>query len=187
MEKYGSELAEEKKQISGYAALMFDGRIYRTLMCSGRKRIQQERIVIISEPGSQYVDHFSPISGKAHDIARHMILFIRATNSEDTIRAIGADGTAVNTGCKNGVISLIEKDLNRPLQWIICMFHLNELPLRHLFKMLDGSTSGPNTYKGIIGSAIEKDVTKLPLIGFKKIRGRVPVIPHEVHGGRISW
>jgi hypothetical protein len=86
-----------------------------------------------------------------------MILFIRATNSEDTIRAIGADGTAVNTGCKNGVISLIEKDLNRPLQWIICMFHLNELPLRHLFKMLDGSTSGPNTYKGIIGSAIEKD------------------------------
>jgi hypothetical protein len=23
--------------------------------------------------------------------------------------------------------------------------------------MLDGSTSGPNTYKGIIGSAIEKD------------------------------
>ena len=68
MEKYGSELAEEKKQISGYAALMFDGRIYRTLMCSDRKRIQQEHIVIISEPGSQYVDHFSPISGKAHDI-----------------------------------------------------------------------------------------------------------------------
>jgi hypothetical protein len=32
MEKYGSELAEEKKQISGYAALMFDGRIDRTLM-----------------------------------------------------------------------------------------------------------------------------------------------------------
>ncbi len=63
------------------------------------------------------------------------------------------------------------------------MFHLNELPLRHFFKMLDESTSGPNTYKEIIGSAIEKDLTKLPLIGFKKIRGRVPVISHEVVDG----
>ena len=70
--------------------------------------------------------------------------------------AIGCDGTAVNTGRKNGVIVLLEKYLNRPLQWFVCLLHANELPLRHLFFNLDGCTTGPNSFSGSIGKQLDK-------------------------------
>lgn len=69
---------------------------------------------------------------------------------------IGCDGTAVNTGNKNGIIAILEKHLNRPLQWFVCLLHCNELPLRHLFSNLDGGTKGPNTFAGSIGKMLEK-------------------------------
>ena len=58
--------------------------------------------------------------------------------------AIGCDGTNVNSGVKGGVIRLLELELGRPLQWLICLLHANELPLRHLLQKLDGVTHGPN-------------------------------------------
>ncbi len=63
------------------------------------------------------------------------------------------------------------------------MLHLNELPLRHLFKHLDGATTGPNTYKGPIGSAIVNDLRFLPVISFKKVSGRVLKLPAHVISG----
>ena len=52
------------------------------------------------------------------------------------------DGTAVNTGRVSGVIKRIEMFLEMPVQWIICLLHLNKLPLRHLFDDIDGKSSG---------------------------------------------
>ena len=37
----------------------------------------------------------------------------------------------------------IEKEVERPLQWIVCFLHMLELPGRALFWKLDGGTSGP--------------------------------------------
>ena len=62
------------------------------------------------------------------------------------------DGTAVNTGRVGGIIKRIEMFLERPVQWIICLLHLNELPLRHLFDDINGKSSGPSTSTGEIGS-----------------------------------
>ncbi|GBN82106.1 hypothetical protein AVEN_111204-1 [Araneus ventricosus] len=42
---------------------------------------------------------------------------------------LGCDGTVVNTGVFNGVIHRLELKLQRPIQWIICLLHFNELPL----------------------------------------------------------
>lgn len=67
--------------------------------------------------------------------------------------AVGADSTAVNTGYNRGVIRRQECKFNRPLQWLICSLHLNELPLRHLCKHLLDPTEGPTTWKGAIGKA----------------------------------
>ncbi|GBN07097.1 hypothetical protein AVEN_25022-1 [Araneus ventricosus] len=36
----------------------------------------------------------------------------------------------------------MELILNRPLQWFMCQLHANELPLRHLFVHVDGTTIG---------------------------------------------
>ena len=45
----------------------------------------------------------------------------------------------------------MELDLGRPLQYIVCILHLMELPARSLFCELDGSTDGPIGPNGPIG------------------------------------
>jgi hypothetical protein len=76
--------------------------------------------------------------------------------SLDNVLAIGVDGTNVNTGVNNGSIRLLELHMGHPVQWLVCMFHFNELPLRHLVLHLDGTTSGPTVFSGNIGKALEK-------------------------------
>ncbi|XP_054715421.1 uncharacterized protein LOC129224900 [Uloborus diversus] len=70
--------------------------------------------------------------------------------------AIGSDRTAVITGVKGGVIRLLVLHLKRPLQWLICQLHANELPLRYLLRHLDGSTTDPPLTKHIPNAELEK-------------------------------
>lgn len=146
-------------------AIYFDGRKDKTLVMtkthntSHRKTITEEHISIISEPDSKYIGHLSINSGNAATIQKSIADFLEITYRSEfrsTLVAIGCDGTAVNTGQKNGVIVLLEKQLNRPLQWFVCLLHANELPLRHLFTSLDGTTTGPNSFSGNIGKKLEK-------------------------------
>ena len=44
----------------------------------------------------------------------------------------------------------------------------NELPLRHLFLTMDGSTTGANTFSGRIGKAIQF-CEKMPVVKFQAI------------------
>ena len=83
---------------------------------------------------------------------------------------VGCDGTNVNTGVSSGAIRLLEIELKRPLQWFICMLHINELPLRHILLKLDGVTTGPRAFSGRIGKAIQ-DCEKLPILTFAAIDG----------------
>ena len=69
----------------------------------------------------------------------------------DAVKVVGCDGTNVNTGRNGGVIRLLEQHIGTPVQWAVCMLHINELPLRHLFSEIDGSTAGPNAFKGPLG------------------------------------
>jgi hypothetical protein len=156
-------------------ALYFDGRKDSTLVqnkIDGRyHQFQQieEHYVLIGEPDSVYIGHITPISGKAESICGSIIEFFQNENiSLDNLIAIGCDGTNVNVGVNNGIIRRLELQLERPLQWIVCLFHCNELLLRHLFIDLDGTTNSPNTYSGIIGKAIERS-EHLPVCGFERI------------------
>ena len=84
------------------------------------------------------------------------------------VTAIGCDGTAVNTGRNGGVIKLLEEHLDKPLQWIICLLHTNELPLRHLMKELDGGTSGPENFAGLVGKRLAC-CEELDIVDFKAV------------------
>ncbi|GBO11630.1 hypothetical protein AVEN_43815-1 [Araneus ventricosus] len=75
---------------------------------------------------------------------------------------LGCDGTVVNTGVFNGVIRRLELKLHRPIQWIICLLHFNEFPLRCLFEC---KSAGPSSYTGDIGRNL-KGGEKLPLVAF---------------------
>lgn len=51
----------------------------------------------------------------------------------------------------------LEKLLGRELHTIGCALHANELPFRALFKKLDGGSSGPGVFKGILGNKVQEE------------------------------
>lgn len=71
------------------------------------------------------------------------------------------------------MIRKLELHLKKPLAHLICLYHCNELPLRHLFEFLDGPTRGPNSLAGEIGSHLGGDLCSLPVINFSRVRGLV--------------
>ena len=46
---------------------------------------------------------------------------------------MSVDGCNGNTGWKDGAVSHIEQLVGRPLQWLVCVFHLAELVFRKFF------------------------------------------------------
>ena len=69
----------------------------------------------------------TPDGSTARHIKNSIACFI--TNSNIDVKhfvAIGCDGTNVNTGRVGGVVTLLEKEYGKPLQWLICMLHANE-------------------------------------------------------------
>ena len=50
-----------------------------------------------------------------------------------TILALSVDGCPGNTGVDDGSLRKIEELVGRPLQWLVCVFHLAELVFRKFF------------------------------------------------------
>ena len=143
--------------------MFFDGRKDDSLIIKkgtdGRFRkviVKEEHVSLVEEPGSHYLGNITPDSGCSKSIVDSILGYaddcgIATTN----LRAIGCDGTNVNTGWKSGAIRLLEERLRKPMQWLVCQLHANELLLRHLFQHRDGKTSGPNAFTGRIGKALQ--------------------------------
>ncbi len=128
MEKYGKERLQQQSQKGNLLCIKFDGRKDLTLQKDGRT-IQEKHSSVISEPVAQYLDHIAPESGKAVvDLAGEIFDLLQTYNSVDSLLAVGADGTATNTGNKGGVMHLLELHLKCHVHWIVCMLHFNELP-----------------------------------------------------------
>lgn len=156
-------------------SIYFDGRKDTTLQniksndVFVKKKIVEEHISLVSQPDNIYLGHVSPSSSNAKDTSEAIFDFCVEKKSE-CILAVGSDGTVVNTGWKSGVIRQLEEKFKHEVQWIICLLHLNELPLRHLFQKLDGTTSGPNSFNGVIGRMLNmKDATTMEICNFEPI------------------
>lgn len=167
--------------------LFFDGRKDKTLSQEKignvfhRRVIKEEHISVLQEPGSKYLGHVTPTSGSGRSIANAIVNLLNESGiGSDSLLGIGCDGTVVNTGKKNGAIRFLELELKRPLQWLICQLHLNELPLRHLFQHLDGATSGPKEYSGPIGKLLEC-CEQMPVVNYVAIDGDLPKIEAEAN------
>ncbi len=171
MDRYGKKEARINKEKKGLLCIKFDGRKDKTLQ-DGNRFSQEEHVTVVAEPGGQNIDHFTPSSGEGRDIANEIVAILDEHDSQSTLQAMGADGTSVNTGKFNGVIRITEERLQCPLQWIICLLHFNELPLRKLFEYYDGQTSGPQTFKGSLGKLIQ-NFKVLPILNYQPVRGSV--------------
>ena len=84
-------------------------------------------------------------------------------------------------GKHKGVIRHIELLVGIALQWIICLLHLNELPLRHIFTTLDESTRSHDSFIGPMGNELSGDVCYCPVVILKSIPNKdFPVLPEDV-------
>jgi hypothetical protein len=100
---------------------------------------------VTSEPGGQYVHHFTPEDATDEIPAPKQTAlclndWVGRHGVDKTLVAIGGDSTNVNTGIDGGTFQFLEQLLDRNLIWLVCGLHLNELPLRHLITGLDGKT-----------------------------------------------
>ena len=93
----------------------------------------EEHYVVIGKPGTLYLTHVTPENGKGRVIANAIYQYLKKNSLEDKIYLIGTDGTAAMTGPYNGLKRSLEEQLSKPLQWSVCLLHLNKLPLRHVF------------------------------------------------------
>ena len=162
---------------SGLHSLYFDGRKDRTRASSSVTEVE-EHVVVLSEPGSVYLTHFTPSSGRALDLLNE--LYSVSLMFGGTVKVLGCDGTAVNTGVNGGVCRLFELVTNMAVHWFVCQWHSNELNLRHLLCALDGTTSGPRSFSGQIGSSCAADVWTLEVVAFQPVPGHVEQPPEDL-------
>lgn len=171
------EKRNRKRDVFG---LYFDGRKDKTLVNEEREGSYyrttktEEHLSFVEEPGSAYFGHTSLEGGSAQDIKNAVVNFLfKKDVNIDSIKVVGCDGTAVNTGKKGGALALLEAQFKKPLQWAICLLHANELPLRHLITKLDGVTTGPHSFSGDIGQAL-RNCEKLPIVPFTPLESNLP-------------
>ena len=113
----------------------------------------EEHAVYTKEPGGEYVGHSTIKNGTGRGLATDALEVLAETNSLETIKVVCCDGTAVNTGWKDGMFVHMERDLGRKLLLCSCLAHQNELPFRKLFDSCDGGfgTTGPTSFGGVLG------------------------------------
>lgn len=150
----------------------FDSRKDKTCTTIGRRvlTIAEEHMSILKQPGSEYICHVTANGGSTPTLEAIIAKFQQLSIKYDNVCAIGCDGTVVNTGPHAGIVCLLEKHLQKPVHWFICLLHANELPLRHLITNLDGKTMGPNAWSGPIGRSISKVVWNEGIVDFKRIK-----------------
>ena len=93
---------------------------------------KEKHLVCVAEPGGKYIAHRTLKSENSQSVSQKVLEVIQETGSEQSLVALLFDGTAVNTGWENGAAVRIKRQVDRNLQWLVCLLHANELPLRYL-------------------------------------------------------
>ena len=138
----------------------------------------EENVVVLAEPGSEFMGHFAPQSGGSEDI--FVELFSVCGEYDVDLTVVGCDGTNVNTGKHSGVIRRLEEAYQKPLHWFVCQIHGNELNLRHVFASLNGMTAGPKAFTGPIGKAAVTIQGAEAVAEFRPIPGQVQEIAPNI-------
>lgn len=177
-----SQTVEHESQISNRScnALYFDSRIDLTKnYVDGSLKIEKEdHYSMLEEPHSQFLGFITieevmeeEKDGKRKAQIVHEAIndFLEKNNIKlDDLKLLGADGTVLNTGHVSGIIRRFEVNVNRPLQWAICMLHCLELPLQHLILAVNGITKSPTGFSGVIGQQLGS-CENLKIVKFKRL------------------
>ncbi|XP_047127448.1 uncharacterized protein LOC124808427 [Hydra vulgaris] len=162
--------AENRLDSENVSCILFDGRSDKTNLMTFNEEtkkfyplIKKEDHYTLTDEYGRYLHHFTkgemcekskikPAEHIANQIFKWSILHC----VEHSLKFIGCDSTATNTGHNGGVIHCLEIKLERKLGWLICSLHTNELCFRHLVEELDGKTTSKTGFSGPIGKLLFK-------------------------------
>jgi len=139
---------------------------------------KENHMVVTAESGEeagQYLAHREiPTVGATGILhAQHLYEVLEEYDSLDTIEGILLDNTSVNTGHKTGLVTELEKKIGKKLHTIGCSLHQNELPLRAVFRNIDGTTKSPNHFSGPMGKLAEINHDMKKIVKFEYIKSPV--------------
>ena len=123
--------------------------------------ITEEHISVTQEPAGVYLTHYTPDPAEkgakpAKQMAKSLYKWLVDHGIDKTLLVAGGDTTPSMSGYKGGMFAHLEKMLNKALFIVMCMLHINELPLRHLVIGLDGPTSSVTGWTGPIGKILSQ-------------------------------
>ena len=188
-QKYRQKLRDDEKcNFEIVDAIYVDGRkdVTLTTIKTGDLRFYpkvetEEHYVVVGKPRELYLTHLSVEDGKGTTIGQALYKATENTDLQNTLSTIGSDGTPIMTGKHHGSIATLEELLQIPLQWAICLLHTNELPLRHVFKHLDGVSASPDSFSGPIGKELNGLVSDWKVVNFRSLSSiEFPYLPQEV-------
>ena len=187
-QKYREEIRNKEQELFELVDSIFvDGRKDPTIIMvevNGnyhRQTVIEKHYVIVGEPNGFYLSLAMPEDETGYKIATLVYSAIKDTALKQKLKIAGSDGTAVMTGKSKGFVASLETLIGRPLQWVICLLHLNELPLRHVFQNLDGVTSGSDSFTGLIGRQLNGAFSEGKVLKFKSIPNpKFPVISNSL-------
>ena len=134
-EKYLKSLNEKhQNETKGLVAVGCDGKNGMVKLENCQSTSKDKQSMINSVTGN-YLDHGLP-GGSGEEICNFIYNVLEKYNSLSSILLLNLDGCKVNTGCHSGVVRYLEAKLEKPLSWIICCLHLNELVFTHLFEAI---------------------------------------------------
>ena len=103
------------------------------------------------------------------------------SNLKENLVNAGADGTVCMSVAKTECVKALEEQFNTLLQWIICLVHCDELPLRNVLTKLDGTTKSPHSFSGKIEKFLDNVVSEGPVEKFEVIlHSDFSELPNEI-------
>lgn len=179
---------KHKETIEKLLCIGVDGKVdkdtllYREIQCdNGEIKLKKEvgsehHLTFTNETGDNsgsYLTHrvIPTIGATGVRLAEEVVSVLEEFDSVQTLKAVLLDNTSTNTGSEGGLVTSLEKKIGHKLHTIGCSLHQNELPLRAVFKYLDGSTKSPVSFSGPLGKLCEKDIQESPQVEFVKIAG----------------
>ena len=110
-DKYGDQIIQDHaSKINSIECLGFDGKKSQARTKNSGTEVL-DKITVVGQPGSFYVDHFVPKSGTALNIASDMVHVMEKFDSKESMVALQADGCRTNTGENGGAIRFIEVEV----------------------------------------------------------------------------
>ena len=121
--KHGKNLEEEHYKDVEHKAIVFDGKKNYNALKHCQSNLE-ENITVISEPGGSYLHHFTPKSGSGKDIGRVLFDVMIEYDSQETLIAVGSDGTPSNTSPSIGAIRYLELNIEREVNYLYFVFRM---------------------------------------------------------------